>query len=193
MIILGYLLLACQEKTESPEEETTENNVESEDTSEPSTETEPSGEPGTEPSNEPSAEPSTETSTEPSTEPSGEPSSEPAQQPIAIMGTYLDNTSAEHRITEDSWLIDYGGSDQYYYLFTQYSNADQYVIAENDLNNPPPEPGAWSRFDWHFAGTELWVCQTVSNADSEASALATEKPNFSEADSCRPYGWMKLD
>ncbi len=198
MTMFLYLFLACQEKGDpSPDDTASNREPGSESNTETGTDpsTEPSSEPGaeTEPSTEPSSETAQEPSTEPSSEPAAEPTTEPTQNPIEIIGSYLDNTSAEHRITEDSWLIDYGGSDQYYYLFSQYSNSDQYVIAENDANNPPPEPGAWSRFDWYFDGPTLWACQTISNAPSEAAALNTEKPDFGDTDSCRPYGWMRLD
>ncbi len=129
-----------------------------------------------------------ETETEEETEPSG-------PLPLEIIGSYIDNLSTEHLITDESWLVDYGGLDQYYYMISQYSNESQYVIAENSPNNPPPEPGAWSRFDWTYDGNgHLWVCQTTFEARSESEALQTPAADASNPSQggCDPYGWWRL-
>jgi hypothetical protein len=148
-----------------------------------------------EPSSEASTEPSTEPSSEASTEPSTEPSSDPNSGPLEIIGSYIDNYSTEHVITATSWLLDYGSQEQYFYSITQYSNTDQYVIAENDESNGSLEAGKWSRFDWTYdASNSLWVCQTTSDALSEELALSTEAPDKSNPSEvgCRNYGWMHL-
>jgi hypothetical protein len=167
----------------------------SEASQEPSSESDPASEPSieTEPSSEPSSNPTNEPTNDPSTEPSSE---EEPIGPLEIVGSYIDNYSTEHLITDSSWLIDYGSLDEYYYLITQYSNVDQYVIAENDDNNGALEAGRWSRFDWTYdANSYLWVCQTVSDALTEELALSTEAPDKSNPSQggCRNYGWMRLN
>lgn len=200
-MILWIFTLACAQK-ETDQTEVDVQEPTSEDTAEDSTEPsdnpsdEPSGEASTEPSVEPSGEPTNEPSSNPSDEPSNEPSNDPNQGPLEITGSYLDNTSSEHVITQTSWLIDYGSNEQYYYMITQYDNAMQYVIAENDESNGPLEAGLWSRFDWTYdTDNQLWVCQTSSDSVSEEIALNTEAPDKSNPgqEGCRNYGWMRLD
>ena len=90
--------------------------------------------------------------------------------------------------------MDYGSNEQYFYSITQYDNAMQYVIAENSENNGILEAGYWSRFDWTYSDNHLWVCQTTSNAATEAAALSTDVPDKSNPaqEGCRNYGWLRL-
>ena len=200
-MMLWLLTIACQQKeTNQTEIDATEDPT-SEDTAEASIEpsgepsANPSDEPSQEASSEPSGEPSGEPSSNPSDEPSNEPTDDPSQDPLEIAGSYIDNTSTEHVITQTSWLLDYGPTEQYFYHITQYDNVMQYVIAENDASNGVLEAGYWSRFDWTYADNHLWVCQTTSNAATEAAALSTEVPDKSNPaeEGCRNYGWMRLN
>ena len=147
-----------------------------------------------EPSVEPTSDPSTgdDPGEEPSSDPASEPTSEPTLEPLELVGSYSDNIGSEHVITQDLWLIDYGSNEQYYYHIDQYSNDEDYLIAENDDANGSPESGAWSRFDWVYHADTLWVCQTMSTATSQQEALAAEPPDVDIAGSCTPYGWMQL-
>ena len=197
-MILWIFTLACAQKEPNQTEVDVNEDSTSEDTAAPSTEpsSNPSDEPSSEASTEPSAEPSTEPSANPSDEPSTEPGDEPSQEPLEIVGSYLDNTSSEHVITQISWLIDYGSNEQYFYRITQYDNAMQYLIAENDESNGVLEAGFWSRFDWTYdTNNQLWVCQTTSDSVSEEIALNTDAPDKSNPaqEGCRNYGWMRLN
>ena len=199
-MMLWLLTFACQQKESNQTEIDATDQPTGEDTAELSGEPsdEPSSNPSNEPSGETSSEPSGETSSEPSSnpsdEPSNEPTDEPSQEPLEIAGSYIDNTSTEHVITQTSWLLDYGAGEQYFYSITQYDNTMQYVIAENSENNGVLEAGYWSRFDWTYLDNHLWVCQTTSNAATEAAALSTEAPDKSNPaeEGCRNYGWLRL-
>ena len=117
------------------------------------------------------------------------------EEELEIIGSYIDNYSSEHVITQNGWLIDYGSLEEYYYIITQFSNTDTFLVAENDNSNGIPEAGAWSRFDWTYDQNDaLWVCQTTNIAENQEAALATEKPDNSNPSStgCEPYGWLKL-
>lgn len=195
-MMLWLLSLACTQKESDQTRVDATGEQTSEDTGAQAAN--PSGEPSSdtdEEENEASAEPSGEPSVEPSSEePSDESSDEPSQEPLEIAGSYIDNTSTEHVITQNSWLFDYGAGEQYFYHITQYDNAMQYVIAENSENNGIAEAGFWSRFDWTYQDNHLWVCQTTSNAATEAAALSTETPDKSNPgeEGCRNYGWLRL-
>ena len=199
MTFIWLLFSACMQKETSQTETDVQDGPSSEETEEPSSEasTEPSSETDpAEASQEPSNEPSSNPTSEPTNEPTTEPSSDPNSGPLEIVGSYIDNYSAEHLITSTSWLIDYGSLDEYYYIITQYSNTDQYVIAENDENNGTLEAGKWSRFDWTYdASNNLWVCQTSSDSLTEQLALNTEAPDKSNPaqGGCRNYDWMRLN
>ena len=194
-MMLWLLSFACMQKESAQTEPDATGDLTNEDTGDSAEES--SGEPSADPDeeeNEPSTEPSGEPSGEPSNEENEEPSDEPSQGPLEIAGSYMDNTSTEHVITQNSWLFDYGAGEQYFYHITQYDNALQYVIAENSENNGVLEAGFWSRFDWTYQDNHLWVCQTASNAATEAAALSTETPDKSNPgeEGCRNYGWLRL-
>ena len=185
MLMCWTLLMACGQK-----EQGTQNTAE-EPTSDPVSS--PTSDPSTEPSASPTSDPSSEPSSSPTSDPSSEPTSEPTSEPLEIAGSYSDNIGSEHVISQTLWLIDYGSSEQYYYHIEEYSNSEDFLVAENDPDNGPPEAGAWSRFDWVYQPDgSLWVCQTQSTAPTVQDALNAQAPDVNDAGSCTPYGWMQL-
>ena len=176
------LLIACGDK--DTEDTAVEPSIE------PSSEvsTEPSEEPATEPSTEPSGEPSTEPSSEVSTEPAGEPSTEP-QDELSITGVWDDGFGGTYDITSES-ITSWGSL----YSISQYSNADMYIIAQNDANNSY-NPSLWSRFDWTMdADSNLYLCQTAFDAASEEDALNTPAADSSDPANggCGDFSWSAL-
>ena len=191
---IWVLMAGCAEPVKDTEWEvtlgdgTSEQDDEATDTTEQSdttTETETTTESQTETTTETETESQTETETETETE---------TTPNLAIAGNYTDNQGNEHLITNALWSIDYGANDLYEYYITQYDNLNWYVIAENSASNGAPEAGAWSRFDWTFHNNQLWFCQTIFDAPSEAAALQTPAPDASDPTQggCDGYGWWRL-
>ncbi len=133
-------------------------------------------------------EPSTEPSSEVSTEPSGEPSTEP-QDELSIIGVWDDGFGGTYDITSES-ITSWGSL----YAISQYSNADMYIIAQNDANNSY-NPSLWSRFDWTMdADNNLYLCQTAFDAASEEDALNTPAADSSDPvnGGCGDFSWSAL-
>jgi hypothetical protein len=97
------------------------------------------------------------------------------QGPLDILGDYTDEYATDHEVRQDVWT-----ADANIYNLTQYSNAEQWVVAQNDSTHGWA-PDLWSRFDWtwDFDGN-LWLCQTAFDAADEAAALATPASDASD-------------
>ncbi len=96
--------------------------------------------------------------------------------PLAIAGVYTDQFACVDTITSTTWTVTVdpvnfcGGI----YRISQYSNAGEYIIAQNDATNSF-DASLWSRFDWVAYLGHLYYCQTAFSAASEADALATPR------------------
>jgi hypothetical protein len=80
------------------------------------------------------------------------------------------------------------------YHVSWYSNSDRTVVAENDAGNFS-NPGAWSRLDWVWDGTDhIWVCHTTEAASSEQAAMNTSAPSETNPGSsgCNGGSWTYL-
>jgi hypothetical protein len=55
---------------------------------------------------------------------------------------------------------------------TGYDNDTQMVVAQNEEDSGFGSL-LWSRFDWAMEGSQLWVCHSTWNADTELDAIDT--------------------
>jgi hypothetical protein len=111
---------------------------------------------------------------------------------LDIAGQYLDAFGTDHDITEAMWIqsSSFFSSD---WMVSRFSNADQYVIAQNspfDAFNP----NLWSRFDWAFdAAGDVYYCQIAFSAATEWDALQTTSADPTNlASGCSGFSWTSL-
>ena len=106
----------------------------------------------------------------------------------AIAGTYVDDYGEVIQIAEGIWRIDTS-----LFHITILNNAQEFLIASNDPNNPW-SADLWSRFDWTRDSTgALYYCQTAYGAASQQLAEDTARPsmqNFPKG--CGVGSWSKL-
>ncbi|HEY5957204.1 MAG TPA: hypothetical protein VIV60_11645 [Polyangiaceae bacterium] len=109
----------------------------------------------------------------------------------SILGSYLDSYQGSHVITAAAWVMGGQGASTFHLLVL--SNAQRYLIAENDAANPY-NPSKFSRFDWLSDETgALYYCQTAYAAESAAAALAVPAAVESDlAKGCAGFPWTKL-
>lgn len=112
--------------------------------------------------------------------------------PLEIRGSYVDDWTFEHEVTQLTWTSPGSPSDTVYHI-AQFDNDADFLIAQNDAANTY-SPSLWSRFDWtRDTASALYYCQVVYDAASEAAALAVTTANRSDlATGCAGYGWSKL-
>jgi len=111
---------------------------------------------------------------------------------LAIAGNWLDNWGTSHTITDTTWVQGAWGS----YDISQFDNSTQVVIAQNSLGNSSGG-GLWSRFDWHWEGSQaatFWYCQTCYDCANEAAALATAAADSSDPANagCGGFSWTSI-
>ena len=116
---------------------------------------------------------------------------------LEIQGRWMDDHSQEHVIGDTRWFMDLGvGSDsEYGYIITTFSNAEDWLIAQNEAVNPDGEAELWSRFDWtRDSDGKLYFCQTANLEASEAAALAVTPADADDLeDGCPGFGWLGLN
>lgn len=111
--------------------------------------------------------------------------------PLAINGTYDDNFMSSWTITDSVITVGFMGSDSKFNV-QDYDNAAFVIGAQNDASNMY-NPGLFSRFDWTFSNTDLYVCQTAYDAPTLAAALATPAADSTDlATGCggNPWSWL---
>jgi hypothetical protein len=108
--------------------------------------------------------------------------------PLEIIGSYVDDYGFDHEITQTEWET--MGS---VFHITQFSNADDYAVAQNDAANAY-NPNLWSRFDWtRDANGDLFYCQISYDAATEAAALAATGADRGDLSAgCSGFAWSKL-
>ncbi|MFH1811970.1 MAG: calcium-binding EGF-like domain-containing protein [Pseudomonadota bacterium] len=113
-------------------------------------------------------------------------------EPLAIRGTYVDDYTLVHEISQTAWVMPGSPSDSVFHI-SQFSNAGEFVIAHNDAANPY-SADLWSRFDWtHDSASDLYYCQIVYEAADENAALAASGANRSDLSTgCNNFSWSKL-
>jgi len=122
-----------------------------------------------------------------------------AEPQLILAGLWSDNFGTRHAVDAASWTQETPGFPEHTYGFTlsQFSNAEMWLSAQNDADNPSGG-GGWSRFDWTWfdagEGLELWYCQTAFEAASEEDALAAAQPDDTDpsAGGCGASTWSKL-
>ena len=111
-----------------------------------------------------------------------------AADSLEIIGVW-DTSLGPQTITESTWS---SGSSIWH--ISQYDNAADYLVAQNDANNAW-SASLWSRFDWHWDSSgQLWYCQTCYNCADEAAALATAAADSSDPATagCSTFPWSSL-
>ncbi len=111
---------------------------------------------------------------------------------IEIGGVNVDEWATEHTITDYAWTqtSSFGSS---IYNITQFDNAGNWVIAQNDASNSL-NPSLWSRLDWTWYMDAWYVCQTVYGAATEQSALDTPAADSTDPTTggCGGFTWSLL-
>jgi hypothetical protein len=97
------------------------------------------------------------------------------QGPLEIIGTYTDNYGGDNVITAMDWTQTYTGSAPYVFHILSYSNADNYLIAQNDAGNAF-DGGYYSRFLWMHYNASLYYCQDLYNAATAMAARNAPLP-----------------
>lgn len=108
--------------------------------------------------------------------------------PLAIVGTYSDEFGDTHTITETEWTNAAGG-----FLISEWSNDEMWLVAQNaDTNDFNPD--LWSRFDWTWAGEQLYYCQSVYDGLTVDDALAgSADPSDPATTGCGDFPWTMLN
>ena len=127
-------------------------------------------------------------------------SDDDASTDLEIIGSYEEEFQAgqfiDHEITQTTWTqtSDFGTS---IYSIASYSNADDYLIGENDADNAF-NPGLFDRFDWTTFDSDLYYCTsafgqaTVDEAITAGDGVADATDPTSSA-SCGGFTWTRLD
>jgi hypothetical protein len=106
---------------------------------------------------------------------------------LEIGGEYIDEFMTAHSITDDEWS--FSGS---IYIIAEFDNEAMYVLAQNGEANTY-YPGLWSRFDWAWAGEQLYYCQIVYDGASIEDARATSADANDLLAGCNGFSWTKLN
>ena len=107
---------------------------------------------------------------------------------LNIIGNYTDSWGTDHQV--DEWLW----SDSWGYTFEIYSsnNFEGYLIAQNSTANEW-SPGLWSRFDWVEADGNLYYCQSIFDAGTNALAAVQGSADSNDLDGgCNGFSWTAL-
>lgn len=110
---------------------------------------------------------------------------------LEIAGTWEDDFGTTHEI--DSTAVktssEFGSSSIY---LTQIDESAQWAIGLNAQENGF-NPCLYSRFEWHWEASELYVCQSVFMAGSETAAENAPMADSGDLDGgCGSFSWSKL-
>ena len=109
-------------------------------------------------------------------------------EPLAINGSWLDDYAFSHVIAQTTWT----NEDSVFHV-SQFDNQAEYLLAKNDGSNAW-NPDLWSRFDWTWDVDQLYYCQIVYDAASEADALAVTGADRADlATGCNGFNWSQLN
>ena len=113
--------------------------------------------------------------------------------PLEIIGRYIDTYETAHVITETDWMMKSATYGVSIYKISQYSNKNDFIIAQNDESNGYA-PEKWSRFDYTEKNGDLYYCQTAYDAETEEAALATPAADKTDpaTTGCGGFAWTKL-
>ncbi len=111
--------------------------------------------------------------------------------PIEVEGVWFDGW--DFQIIDDAtWTLG-APPAQSDHLISDYSNADDWAVAQNAPDHPW-NPDLWSLFEWTWFGDAWWICQTAFDAASEEEALAADPadPAAPDTDGCGGFPWSTL-
>ncbi|SHK08036.1 hypothetical protein SAMN05444000_11863 [Shimia gijangensis] len=86
-----------------------------------------------------------------------------------ISETYVDETGQFHAVGADGWLT-FGLGEQLVYFVCLVDNENDYLIAQNGSANDE-DYELYSRFEWFVVEDQLFFCNQVSDAGSQADAM----------------------
>ena len=116
---------------------------------------------------------------------------------LMLSGSYADGWGGHHEVTGALWTQGGFGNPSFFHV-TRFSNAENYVIAQNNVHNSW-NSGLFSRFDWTWfddgTGPRLYYCQTGYDAANEEDALtlAPADPTDPTAGGCGIGAWSALE
>jgi len=106
---------------------------------------------------------------------------------ISVVGVYEDDFGSSHSVSDDAWV-----SGDSRFEVVDFSDPGRFIIAENDDDNEY-NPGLFSRFEWTYDGDDLFYCQSVYDAESEAEARSAERADADDLSSgCGGFAWSQL-
>ncbi len=115
-----------------------------------------------------------------------------APEGLEIAGTWSDTFGTEHVIDETTWTKTFPGYPAYVFHVATWDNASAWLVAQNDTANGY-NADAWSRFDWTWDGGDLYYCQSVFGAASQADAEAAPSADGGDLDTgCGGFPWTGL-
>jgi hypothetical protein len=104
-----------------------------------------------------------------------------------VVGVYQDDFGSSHRVSDEVWV-----SGDSRFDVVDFSNRERFIVAENDDDNEY-NPGLFSRFEWTYDGDDLFYCQSVYDAESEADARSADRADADDlANGCIGFGWSQL-
>lgn len=117
-----------------------------------------------------------------------EDTAEPSTENLFLSGEWTDGWGQDHSISNT--LL-----DSYWAKFniSQYDNTEGWLVAQNDATNEY-NPELWSKFEWVTDDDgELFVCQSVYEADSEQSAIDAPSADQTNLEiGCGGFAWSKI-
>ncbi len=118
---------------------------------------------------------------------------DPSPETLEIAGSYSDDFGTDHTIGDSEWLMDFGEFGSASFSVLQFSNAEDFLVAQNGAGNDF-NPNLFSRFDWTTFESELYFCQGTFAAETEAEAEAadTTDPTDPSSGGCGDFPWSRL-
>lgn len=112
---------------------------------------------------------------------------------LEIAGSYSDDFGTIHTIGESEWLMDFGEFGSASFSVLQFSNAGDFLVAQNGADNSF-NADFFSRFDWTTFEDDLYFCQGTFDAATEAEAEAVDTMERTDPSSggCGDFPWSKL-
>jgi hypothetical protein len=113
--------------------------------------------------------------------------------PVEIVGTWVDDFGTTHVIDELAWEMTGDGWSSLFHVESVFDD-EAFLVARNDSANDY-SPDLYSRFDWTTdEDGELWVCQSVFDAETAAAAEGAAAPDATDpaTGGCGTFPWSHL-
>ena len=110
------------------------------------------------------------------------------QGALEIIGNYSDNFGGTHQVAQTGWV-----SGSFGFQIITYSNASDFLIAQNDSTNAF-DPDKFSRFSWTTFQSSLYYCQRPFNAETFEAANTAPAPDTTDPSTggCGGFSWTQL-